>query len=367
MSSRTIHPTHPTASRVTVDTTVTGGVDTHSQTHHAAVLDHLGLLLATRQFPATGAGYQALLAWLNSFGTLERVGVEGTSSYGAGLTRHLISHGVWVIEVNRPNRQARRQRGKSDPLDAENAARRALSGEQTIIPKDTSSALESIRTLRIARSGAVKARTAGYNQLKDILITAPEDIRDRWRGKTLYRVSLEAARLRPDTSDLHHPDTAVKIALRSIARRIAELTTEITELDRLLAELVNQVAPTTLELVGVGVETAAQLLTTAGPNIDRFRGEASFAALCAASPIPASSGKTHRHRLNPGGDRAANKALHTIALVRMRYCPRTQTYIERRMSEGLSKREAIRALKRYIARDLYHSLVTDLTRPLDDL
>ena len=154
MSSRTIHRPQPNTDPVTVDTTVIGGVDTHSQTHHAAVLDHLGRLLATRGFPATGPGYHALLAWLTSFGTLERVGVEGTSSYGAGLTRYLISHGVWVIEVNRPNRQARRQRGKSDPLDAENAARRALSGEQTIIPKDTSSALESIRTLRIARSGA---------------------------------------------------------------------------------------------------------------------------------------------------------------------------------------------------------------------
>lgn len=367
MSSRTIHRPQPNTDPVTVDTTVIGGVDTHSQTHHAAVLDHLGRLLATRGFPATGPGYHALLAWLTSFGTLERVGVEGTSSYGAGLTRYLISHGVWVIEVNRPNRQARRQHGKSDPLDAENAARRALSGEQAIIPKDTSSALESIRMLRIARSGAVKARTAGYNQLKDLLITAPEDIRGRWRGKTLYRVSLEAARLRPDTGNLNHPDTAIKIALRSIARRIADLNREISELDHLLAELVAEVAPTTLELVGVGVETAAQLMITAGPNIDRFHGEASFAALCAASPIPASSGKTTRHRLNPGGDRDANKALHTIALVRMRYCPRTRAYIERRMTEGLSKREAIRALKRYIARDLYHALVTDLTRTLDDL
>jgi transposase len=158
--------------------------------------------------------------------------------------------------------------------------------------------------------------------------------------------------------------------MRSIAQRIQSLNSEITDLNEQLTGLVAQAAPTTLALPGVGTETAAQLLLTAGANIDRLRNEASFAALCAASPIPASSGKTTRHRLNPAGDRDANKALYIITIVRMRYCPQTKAYVKRRQSEGLTKKEAIRAVKRYIARDLYHAIRTDLTpqpSPLDDL
>lgn len=346
---------------------VIGGVDTHADTHFGAVLDCVGRLLGTRQFPADGQGYRQLLAWMRSFGDLDRVGVEGTSSYGAGLTRHLRAAGIHVIEVNRPNRRARRLHGKSDPLDAENAARRALSGEEDIAPKDTTTALESIRVLRIARTGAIKARTAAFNQLKDLLITAPDPVRDRWRGKTLHRVSLEAARLRPDINQASDPSTATRLALRSIGQRILALNEEIAALDKQLVGLVARTAPTTVALTGVGTETAAQLLLTAGANIERLHNEASFAALCAASPIPASSGKTNRHRLNPAGDREANKALYIIAVVSMRYCTKTKAYVERRQTEGLTKKEAIRALKRYIARDLYHAIRADLTQPLSPL
>jgi transposase len=222
--------------------------------------------------------------------------------------------------------------------------------------------------LRIARTGAVKSRTAAFNQLKDLIITAPDSLRETLRDKTLHRVAVESARLRPDTSRLADPTQATKLALRTIAVRVAALNTEITALDTQLGELVTAAAPHTLALLGVGTEHAAQLLITAGGNPERLRSEAAFAALRAASPIPASSGKTNRHRLNPAGDREATRALYMITLVRLRYCPDTQAYIQRRLTEGLSKREAIRCVKRYVARQTYHAIRADLaTTTLDDL
>jgi transposase len=348
---------------------VTGGIDTHSATHHAAALDDVGRLLGTREFPANPAGYAQLVDWLESFGPVTAIGVEGTASYGAGLTRFLRRRQLRVIEVNRPNRRSRRTRGKSDPLDAESAARRALAGEDHVIPKDTTTIVEAIRVLRIARTGAVKSRTAAYNQLKDLIITAPDPLLETLRGETLQRVALESARLRPDMNRLADPTQATKLALRTIAARVAGLDTEIATLDTQLAELVTAAAPRTLALLGVGVEHAAQLLITAGANPERLRSEAAFAALCAASPIPASSGKTNRHRLNTAGDRDANRALYMITLVRLRYCPDTRTYINRRQADGLSKREAIRCIKRYVARQAYHAIRADLAamNALDDL
>jgi transposase len=339
---------------------VTGGIDTHSDTHHAAALDQVGRLLGTSEFRANPAGYHQLLDWLASFGPITRIGVEGTGCYGAGVTRFLRRHHIHVIEVNRPDRRARRVRGKSDPFDAESAARRALAGEDQITPKDTTTIIEAIRVLRIARTGAVKSRTAAYNQLKDLIITAPDPLRETLRGKTLHRVALEAARLRPDISRLADPTQATKLALRTIAVRIAAHTTEIAALDTQLRKLVTAAAPRTLALLGVGTENAAQLLITAGGNPERLRSEASFAALCAASPIPASSGKTNRHRLNPAGDREANRALYMITLVRLRYCPDTQAYLQRRLTQGLTKQEAIRCIKRYVARQTYHTIRADL-------
>ncbi|MDX6265000.1 MAG: transposase [Kribbellaceae bacterium] len=340
---------------------VTGGVDTHRDTHHAAALDQVGRLLGTQEFPAEPAGYRQLLTWLESFGTLTRIGVEGTGCYGAGLTRFLRRRRLRVIEVNRPDRRSRRLRGKSDRLDAESAARRALAGEDQVIPKDTTTIVEAIRVLRIARSGAVKSRTAAYNQLKDLIVTAPDELRQTLRGKSLPRVAAESARLRPDLTRLDDPTHANKLALRSIAVRIDALGSEIAGLDKQLHQLVALAAPRTLSLLGVGPDHAAQLLITAGGNPERLRSEAAFAALCAASPIPVSSGKTNRHRLNrAGGDRGANRALYMIIVTRLRYCPDTQAYIKRRIAEGLTKPEAIRCVKRYVARQTYHAVRADL-------
>jgi len=339
---------------------VTGGSDTHSDTHYAAAIDDVGRLLGTREFPADLNGYQRLREWLECFGRLERIGVEGTGCYGAGVTRYLQHLGFEVIEVNRPNRRSRRARGKSDPLDAESAARRALAGEDHVVPKDSTTIVESIRVLRIARTGAVKARTAAYNQLKDLIITAPDSLRESLRGKTLQRVAQESARLRPDMNRLADPIQATKLAMRTIAGRVAALSSEIASLDAQLQNLVRSAAPRTLALQGVGPEHAAQLLITAGGNPARLRSEAAFAALCAACPIPASSGKTNRHRLNPAGDRDANRALYMIILSRLRYCPTTRAYVDRRQADGLSKRESIRCLKRYVAREIYHAVRADL-------
>jgi transposase len=346
----------------TTNAAVIGGVDCHADTHPAVALDGCGRRLGDAQFPATAAGYQALLAWLRAFGPVTMVGVESTSAYGAGLTRHLLAASVRVVEVNQPHPHARRRRGKTDPLDAEAAARKALSGEATTVPKDTTGIVEAIRLLRVARAGAVKAHTAALNQLGELLLTAPEPLRRQLTSqrKTLSgRVSV-CARLRPDPAQLADPIQAAKLALRAVAERAQQLDRQARDLDRQLARLVARAAPRTTGLLGISTAHAGQLLVTAGQNLDRLASEAAFAHLCAADPIPASSGKTTRHRLNPGGDRDANTALHLIAVVRLRYCPRTRAYAARRTAQGLSKREIIRCLKRYIAREVYYRLRRDL-------
>ena len=349
---------------------VTGGVDTHGRTHHAAVVDALGRHLGDREFPTTPAGYRALTVWLGGHGHLERVGVEGTGSYGAALTRHLHAQGVVVVEVDRPDRKARRAKGKSDPLDAYAAARAALSGAATGIPKQRDGRVEAIRALRVARRGAVKARTQAMNQLRALVLTGPAELREQLRQLSVTVLITTCARLRPDAEELSNPGQAVKTALRRLARRYQHLTEEIRDADTDLTPLVNEAGSRLLALHGVGIEVAGQLLTTAGDNPDRLRSEAAFAHLCGVAPVPASSGRTHRHRLNRGGDRAANNALHTIALCRLRYDPRTHAYVARRTKEGLSKTEILRCLKRYLVREIFRSLQVVPTfesprRPLD--
>lgn len=335
---------------------VTGGVDTHGETHHAAVLDALGRQLADREFPTTPRGYRALLSWLAGFGQLVRVGVEGTGAYGAALSRFLRSEGVQVVEVDRPDRKTRRAKGKSDPVDAYAAALAALSGRAAGIPKSRDGRVEAIRALRVTRRSAVKARTQAINQLRALLLTGPAELRQQLRGLTAGGLIDTCAKMRP-TGDLANPAVATRAALRRLARRHQQLTAEIRELDAELAPLVTATAPGLLALPGVGIEVAGQLLVTAGDNPDRLHSEAAFAHLCGVAPIPASSGRTHRHRLNRGGDRAANTALHTIALARLRWDPRTRTYLTRRRREGLTKPEAMRCLKRYIAREAYRKLI----------
>jgi transposase len=335
---------------------ITGGVDTHLDVHVAAALNEIGGLLGTKSFATTPAGYRALLAWLASFGEVVKVGVEGTSSYGTGLTRYLLEQGVTVVEVDRPNRRDRRRKGKSDTLDAINAARATLSGEASAAPKSKTGNVESIRVLRVTRAGANKARTQAVNQLRALVATAPEELRDRLRGLTIYRLVLATAALRPGGGD---DTTAVtKLALRTLARRVQHLDAEIADIDQVLHPLVQRTAPKLVAVGGVGPDTAAALLTAAGDNPHRLRHEAAFARMCGAAPIPAGSGKTDgRHRLHRGGDRQANAALWRIVLSRMSYDPATKTYVERRVKEGLSKKEVMRCLKRYVARELFPLIV----------
>jgi transposase len=344
---------------------VTGGVDTHGRTHHAAALDALGRVLGSAQFPATSAGYTALLAWLGAFGPVTKVGVEGTGSYGAGLTRHLHAAGITVVEVDRPDRKARRRHGKSDPIDAEAAARAALAGTATGTPKTRTGPVEAIRALRVARSGAVKARTAALNQLQALITTAPEPLRAALAGHrraALLHACTALTQDPPSAEQLLDPATATRAALAAVAARVQALNTEIRLADQRLAVLVPRVAPRTSALLGVGPDTAGQLLATAGDNPHRIGTEAALAHLCGAAPIPASSGRRDRHRLNRGGDRQANRALHTIALVRLRYDPRTRNYMQRRTHDGLTKRDIIRCLKRYIAREIHTALLADLAQ-----
>ena len=334
---------------------VTGGVDTHADVHVAAAVDQVGRVLGTQAFPADAAGYQAALAWLSAHGELAKMGVEGTGSYRAGLARYLAACGVEVAEVMRPNRQARRQRGKSDAADAVAAALAALSGEASGVPKSRDGAVESVRALRVARAGAVKARTQAGNQLRDLILTAPEQARQQLAGLPSQRQVDLAARFRP--RGLAGPAEGAKAAMASVARRHQELAAEIARLDAALEELLTRAAPPEfLAKQGVATVVAATLLATAGDNPSRVRREASFAALCGASPVDASSGKQLRHRLNRGGDRQANSALWTIAMTRLAHDPRTKAYAARRTTKGKTKKEIIRCLKRYIAREIYKAL-----------
>jgi transposase len=336
---------------------ITGGVDTHNDTHTAAVLDATGRLLGQRQFPATPAGYAQLLAWLRGHGELDKIGVEGTGAYGAGLARYLQTAGVELVEVDRPDRKARRRLGKSDPVDAEAAARAAQAGRAVGIPKDRDGAVEALRALRIARRSAVAARADAQRQMKSMIVTAPEPLRGRLRERGVRELVAHCATRRPDRTAVADPATAAVVALRALARRHQQLTAEITELDTLIAPLVAAINPALVALPGVGPDVAGQLLVTAGDNPHRLRSEAAFAMLCGAAPLPASSGRTDRHRLNRGGDRQANAALYRIVLCRLRWDPRARDYAARRTSHGRSRPEIIRCLKRYIAREVYTALL----------
>ncbi|WP_344672316.1 IS110 family transposase [Catenulispora yoronensis] len=333
------------------------GVDTHADTHHAAVIDQLGRHLADAGFPATTTGYHALQTWLARIGDITAIGVEGTGSYGAGLTRHLHAAGLTVIEVNRPDRKARRNHGKSDPIDAYAAAAAVASGRATATPKTGDGTVEAIRVLKIARTSAVKDRTATINQIRTLLITAQESLRTPTTHLNTTALITHLSRLRPGTDPANQPLNATKTALRALARRYQLLHQQTTELDKQIGTLIQATNPELLQVYGAGVETASQLLITAGDNPQRLRTAASFAALCGVAPIPATSGKTsHRHRLCRGGDRQANRALHTIALTRMSHDPRTRAYTTRRTAEGLSKKDIMRCLKRYIANEIHRIL-----------
>jgi transposase len=339
--------------------TVIGGIDTHKDLHVAAVIDTAGVVLATESFSTTRAGYRALLRWMRGYGDVRLVGIEGTGSYGAGVTRHLAEAGIEVLEVDRPDRSDRRRRGKNDTIDAENAAHAARAGRHTSTPKSKDGKVESLRVLRLTRTTAIKSRRAALQLLRNHIVSAPEELRDQVRNLTRMRLVRTCAAWRPDTAGFRDPVCATRIALKSLARRILELDDEIVLLDELIAKLVHELAPALVQARGVGVEIAGQLLVTAGDNPQRMTSEAGFAMLCGAAPLPAFSGTTQRHRLNRGGDRAADSALHLAVVTRMRTDPRTQAYVARRTADGLSKREIIRCLKRYLVRELYYLLKSE--------
>ena len=340
------------------DVHVTVGVDTHADVHVAAALDQLGRLLGTHSTATTPAGYASLVGWAEQFGTLVRVGIEGTGSYGAGLARWLRARGHAVVEVERPKRQTRRRNGKSDPIDAEAAARAVQAGTATGQPKSGDGPIEMIRSLQAVRRSALKARTQAANQLHALVVTAPDALRGNLRGSSLPQLVAKAAAFRASLP-LTTPTAATKLALKSLARRYQQLCAEVEALDLQLGRLVAQAAPELLAVKGVSTITAACLLVTAGDNPERLRSEAAFAHLCGVAPIPASSGKTTRHRLNRGGDREANKALYLLAVRRMGWHPATRAYVARRTTEGLSKLEIIRCLKRYLARELFPLLAAN--------
>ena len=337
---------------------VTGGVDTHKHIHVGAIINGLGRLVDTASFPATTVGYGELLGWMQAAGDLDMVGVEGTGSWGAGLSRHLTAAGMTVVEISRPDRRKRRLKGKSDTIDAVLAARAAAAGDHHGTPKTGYGPVEEIRVTLNARQSAVKAKTATSNQINAVIDTAQDNVRDQFRGLTSAGL---ANRIVATTTKPGDPDAATIAVLQTLARRWRYLHNETIQLKNRLQKMVEQTAPSLSSAYCVGPISAARLLIAAGDNPHRLHCEGAFAALCGATPVPASSGQTVRVRLNRGGNRQANTALYTIAMSRLRHDPRTQTYMQRRTSEGKTKREIIRCLKRAIARETYALIINDLT------
>jgi transposase len=328
------------------------GVDTHKHVHAAVAIDMLGARLSAMNIPVSERGYRTLEAWARSLGPIRAFGVEGTGSYGAGLSRFLCEQGHAVLEVNRPNRQLRHQKGKSDPLDAESAARAVLSKQATALPKSGTSVVEMIRHLKVARDTAVKGRTQAMLTLKAIIVSAPSALReqlDHLTGKMTLIRHLAALRPGPITSTT----ASAKASLRAIACRWLALDEEIKSHDAHLGVLTTARAPKLVQAHGMGAGTAAAMLLLVGDNPERIRSEAVFAKLGGVCPIPASSGKTTRHRLNRGGDRQANAALHRVVVTRMRGHQPTLDYVQRRTREGKAKAEIIRCLKRFVAREIF--------------
>lgn len=332
---------------------VIGGVDTHKDLHVAAVVDQRDRVLGTRCFATTRQGYRLMLAWMRSFGSVQRLGVESTGGYGAGLLRFMQHAGIEVLEVTTPDKVDRRRRGKNDDLDAQNAAHAAFARRRTVTPRSRDGMVESLRVLTACRKTAVAARRVALQMIHNTIVCAPDAVRDLVRDMTRMQLIRTLAAWRPDLTAYRDVEAAYRITLKSLARRYLELHDEIADLDMMIGAIVEDLAPDLIARNSIGHVGAAQLLLTAGDNPERLRSEAGFAALCGVSPVPASSGKTIRHRLNRGGDRAANSALHIIAIGRLRTDPRTKAYVAKRVAEGRSKLDAIRAVKRYIAREVF--------------
>ena len=340
-----------------LDPHVIGGVDTHKDFHVAVVINMIGHVLGTARFDTTPEGYALLLAWMTAIGPVAKIGVEGTGAYGAGLARHLTATGVEVVEINRPDRQTRRRRGKSDPTDAEAAARAVLSGEATLTPKDSSSTTEAVRALRVVRRSAIHNRTQAANQIHNLVLTAPAGLRVELCDASIARLTTAVIAL-DEPAEIVCARTGTVVALRHLARRWQALTAEIKQLDKTLTTLIARIAPPRLlAMHGVGTDVAGALLVAIGSNPERVHTEAGLAALCGVSPVETSSGRRQgSHRLNRGGNREANNALWRIVMVRMSHDPRTRGYVERRTQQGKSKKAIMRCLKRYITREVFNSM-----------
>ena len=338
------------------------GVDTHSDTHHVAIISDYGRPIADREFLAVGSGYRKILEFIGVHGTVIAARVEGTGSYGAELTKVLRGAGIQVLEVNRPNRQDRRLKGKSDPLDAYQAAQSVLAERGISTPKAKDGPVECLRILRMSRSSAMKARTITINQIRGLLVSSSDELRSRYRGLNTSAMILSLSRSRP-TGHIADTSYVTSLTLKTLAVRYQTLSSEIDTVDAGLKEILDSYAPLLCDLAGVGTEVASQLLVTVGDNPERVNNEAQFAALTGVAPIPASSGKTSRHRLSRGGDRDANSALHHIVLVRMVSDHRTKEYVAKRTLEGKGKREIMRCLKRYVAREIYRQIFNPIAAP----
>ena len=337
------------------------GVDTHKHVHVAAALDSIGGILATMTIATDSGGFKQLLEWAATFGQIIAFGIEGTGSYGAGLTSFLRRKGHRIFEVNRPDRRMRRLVGKSDTLDAENAARAVFAGFATAEPKTADGTVEMIRQLKVAHDSGVKDRSSAMITLKAMLIHSPETLRKEMARKTQITLVRQFANIRP--RDLEFPDDSIRHTLRALARRWQYLDAETKELHTMIEDLVMCTAPHLVEPFGIGVDTAAEILIVVGDNPERVRSEAALAKLAGISPIPASSGMTSgRHRINHGGHRQLNAAIYRAVIVKMRFHQPTIDYVARRTAEEKSKRDIIRCLKRYVIREVYH-LVNPAQKP----
>ena len=340
------------------------GVDTHRDTHAYALVERAtGVIVDQFQLPADGAGYRDALRRANRVGRGGRVwAVEGTGSYGAGLTHVLQDAGEVVVEVDHPHRRDRDTRGKSDELDAIRAARMVIGRDRHTQPRERQGPRDALRVLLIARRGAVHTRTDAIRQLKSLVVSLPDRTRQKLRGLSADRLVIACAKLTPPRNDRHH--ACVIASLRAIAKRCLAATDEANQHERDIHAWVRATCPPLLDEYGVGPISAAQLLVSWSHH-GRIGTDARFARLAGVAPIPASSGNTTRHRLDRGGDRQLNNAIHTIALARTKGDPETIAYITRRLSEGKTRREALRALKRHVTRRIYHILKTT-SRPLDN-
>lgn len=329
------------------------GVDTHKHIHVAAVMDTIGGILATLTIPSDTGGFRQLLAWAEGFGRILAFGIEGTGSYGATLTSFLRRNNIKVVEAGRPDRRLRRANGKSDPLDAENAARAVLAGFATAIPKTADGAVEMIRQLKVVHDSAVVNRSSTMIMMKAMLVHSSDEMRRETNRMSRPKLARHLASLRP--RGLQTPEDALRHSVRALARRWLALDAEAKELESLIEDLVQQTAPQLLEQFGIGVDTAAEILIVAGDNPERIRSEAAFAKLAGIAPVPTGSGMTSgRHRINHGGHRQLNAAIYRTVIVRMRFHEPTIAYVARRTAEGRSKRDIIRCLKRYVIREVYH-------------